>query len=175
MPKTCTPLFPGCQAWSHEPPGLCPQCLPVLVLYQLVLHGCCAFVSRATCGPVCDCPLESILVSCGPGFPGTTGCYLPHLGRQKGHQNPTASPLHLAFAAPGSLERRQPPGLGPTVLSVWRDDIQGRSALPFSPEPLCSCSLLRLPTPAACVGSADLATSLCFLVSVVASVLRNQS
>ena len=111
---------------------------------------CCmdaVLVSRATCGPVCDCPLESILVSCGPGFPGTTGCYLPHLGRQKGHQNPTASPLHLAFAAPGSLERRQPPGLGPTVLSVWRDNIQGRSALPFSPEPLCSCSLLRLPTP----------------------------
>ena len=103
--KACTPLFLGCQAWSHE---LCLQCLPVLVLYRLVLHGCCAFVSRATCGPVCDCPLESVLVSCGRGFPRTTGCCLPHLGRQKGHQNPTASPLHLAFPAPGSLRGGSP-------------------------------------------------------------------
>lgn len=175
MPKACTLLFPGCQIWVHEPPSLSLQFLPVLILYQVVLHGCCAFVSRATCGPLCDCPLENILVSCGPGFPGTTGCCLPHLGCQEGHQNPTAGPLLLAFPASGSHARRQPPGLGPTVLSVWRDDVQGRSALPFSPEPLCSCSLLRLSTPAVWVGSADLATSLCFLVSVVASVLQNQS
>ena len=32
-----------------------------------------------------------------------------------------------------------------------------------SPEPLCSCSVLRLSTAAVCVRSADLATSLCFL------------